>query len=162
VGNVNTTVAPTGADYTSVFYGDGAAASLGTSNGRIVVKGSAGTAFYMSVGAFLCCEAHDFTFGPWSGTWTLDSGNGDAVSGTADGVIDAACNAPLPGPAARCSGVPTIGPGVSFKLTITGGTGRYAGASGTGSFNGDQTPQVANLGPIPPAVFEGRLDLSAT
>jgi hypothetical protein len=155
-----------GAGYTSVFNGTGLGASVTGAYRVTHLKAHVGTAsFHMSVAAQQCCDIfHTFELGPWSGTWSVDSQGGDTLYGTAAGEIgtisvpQAVClNPPFCGPLAAA-----IGPGVRFTLTITGGTGRYAGASGSGTLTGNQTPQAVDLGPIPPAAFEGQLSFSAS
>ena len=145
---ISTTSGPTYA-FTSVFDGAGHGIHEGSSNTVTT------NVFHMSVSADYCCTVHAFVLGPWYGTWTL-SGGSDTLSGTATGTIDAACFAL----GFDCITPNWIGPGVSMTLTITGGTGRYANATGSGSLTGEQTLQVFDPTPIPPAVFVGLLKLS--
>jgi hypothetical protein len=162
-GTVSTTTAM--GSWTSVFDGAGAPGTLGAhliiNHGGVKVRGvSAGvTEFHMTVTASVCCTVHAFVLSPWTGTWSVDGSNGDTLSGTVVGAITAACVS-LSG---FCATPPAIGPFVSFALTITGGTGRYAGATGSGSLSGAQTIEDAyDLNPIPPAAFVGMLTLSVT
>jgi hypothetical protein len=159
IATVSTTFTPSQDLYTSVFDGSatGAGTSAGFSGGRANASGTvAFSGFHMSVSASPCCTVHAFVLGPWTGTWTLNGTNGDSLSGTAEGSIDAQCLSL----GDSCDSPSLLGPSVSFTLTVTGGTGRYANATGSGSLTGEQTVQVVDLSPIPPAGFAGVLTLS--
>jgi hypothetical protein len=155
---VSTTFEQSTLTFTSVFSGKGVGP---------VDDGLATSTFQLSVHAQQCCTVHSFVLGPWTGTWSVDGGNGDTVSGTAAGSIAAACTPPVEN-GASCAGEEVLGPTVAFTLTITGGTGLYAGASGTGTLQGEQTPQDVRVlmlpssapPPIAISAFAGTLSLS--
>src|SRR5947209_965122 len=133
---ISTTYIPAQAKYVSSFSSPTAGANVFVRNQHENVTVDD---FHMTDGAQSCCGIHTFSVGPWSGTWNANGRDGDTLSGTAAGNIDTGC---LQDPTQEvdpfCE-VGYFGPGVNFTLTITGGTGRYAGATGTGSLTGEQT-----------------------
>ena len=147
------TTSPAPGSYTSVF--DGAGHGTHTAGQGALVTTNV---FHMSISASECCTVHSFVLGPWNGTWTLAGGSVDSLSGTAQGTIPGSCF--WLGIGFGCDTPSLIGGGVSLTLTITGGTGRYANATGSGLLTGNQTVQDVDFTPYAPALFEGQLKLS--
>ena len=147
VGRISTTGT---AGYKSTFN------AIGVGTSQPGVQPVAGTdTFWMSVTAYECCTVHAFVLGPWTGWWNLNNGE---LYGTATGGIGARCVTDTN----FCITPSLIGPEMSFSLTIWGGTGSYAGATGHGVLTGVQTLQDADdPNSITPAAFTGWLALPA-
>ena len=93
-----------------------------------------------------------------TGTWTFTAANGDQLYTTTVGLEhhDVApgevCHAPIIGP--------LVGNHAELEATITGGTGRFAGATGTFIVSIDETVDLgANRG-CGSGSFEGAIDLN--
>jgi len=159
VGHIATT-GDAGTGFTSTFN------ALGAGTSQPGVQPVAGyNTFWMSVTAYECCTVHAFVLGHWTGWWNLNHGE---LYGTATGDITAQCFNPG---AEDCITPPALGPLTTFKLTIWGGTGSYAGATGYGQLTGVQTIQtidwyvsapggVVFVPPTPPAAWSGWLALT--
>ena len=131
--------------YKSVFN------AIGAGTSQPGVQPVAGVdSFWMSVSADQCCTVHAFVLGPWTGWWNLNNGE---LYGTATGGITAQCVS-----LSFCATPSLIGPLMTFQLTVWGGTGSYAGATGHGVLTGVQTLQDAEN--LPPAAWTGWLALT--